>query len=201
MENYNGHHMKNKILILYAHEHHDNSQINRPMVDAVRNMDGITFVDLYREYPDFNIDQIRETERLFEHDIIIFQFPMHWYSTPAILKEYQDKIILAEHAYSPKGKAFVGKYFFCALSTGGTAENFGPGSRNNYSVLEFMRPQEQTMRAAGMTYLSPFVIYGAATVAQDGRLEPHINAWVKLLAKLRDGDFDMDAVHDKPQLN
>ncbi len=179
--------MSNRILILYAHEHHETSQINRPMVDAARDMDGITFVDLYREYPDFKINQEIETKRLFDHDIIIFQFPMHWYSTPAILKEYQDKIILAEHAYSPEGKAFVGKYFFCALSTGGTPENFGPGSRNNYSVLEFLRPQEQTMRAVGMTYLPPYVIYGARFVHEEGRLEPHLKGWVELLEGLRDG--------------
>lgn len=171
------------------------------MTEAIREMDSITFVDLYREYPNLKIDQKVETDRLFDHDIIIFQFPMHWYSTPAILKEYQDRIILAEHAYSPAGKAFVSRFFFCALSTGGTTDNFGPGSRNNYSVLEFLRPQEQTMRAVGMTYLPPFVIYGARFVPEEGRLEPHIKAWVKLLEDLRDDKHDLFDLAARSSLN
>ena len=192
--------MKN-ILILYAHEHPETSQINRPMADAIVDMEGVTFIDLYREYPDCKIDQEAETKRLFDHDIIIFQFPMHWYSTPAILKEYQDRIILAEHAYSPAGKAFVGKTFFCALSTGGTDNDFGPGSRNNYTVLEFLRPQEQTMRAVGMTCLPPFVIYGARFVPEEGRLEPHIKAWGKLREKLRDNKIELDKLESQTSIN
>lgn len=193
--------MNNKILILYAHERHENSSINKPMVEAIDGLNGVTLVDLYREYPDFNIDQKKETQRLFDHDIIIFQFPMHWYSTPSILKEYQDRIILAEHAYSPKGKAFIGKYFFCTLSTGGTEENFGPGSRNNYTVREMLVPIEQTFRAVGMTYLPPFVIYGARTVREQGRLEPHIAGWTKLLEALRDDELNMEQLKELEQLN
>lgn len=179
--------MNNKILILYAHEHHDSCTINKPMVEATTGMGGITLVDLYREYPDFNIDQALEIQRLFDHDIIIFQFPMHWFSTPAILKEYQDRVILAQHAYGPEGKAFVGKYFFCATSTGGAEDTFGTGSRNNYTVADFLRAQEQTMRATGMTCLPPYVIYGAASVIDEDRLKPHVDGWIKLLLEMRDG--------------
>ncbi|HPF45341.1 MAG: NAD(P)H-dependent oxidoreductase [Alphaproteobacteria bacterium] len=177
----------NKILIIYAHEHHDGSTINKAMVDAVRGMDGITFIDLYRLYPDFKIDSDAECARIFDHDVIIFQFPMHWFSTPALIKEYQDKVILSKHAYAPEGKAFIGKYFLCATSTGSGADKFGPGNRNNYTVDEFLRPVEQTMRASGMTVLPHYVIYGAKFAISEGRLEPHIKGWVTLLEKLRDG--------------
>lgn len=164
------------------------------MADAVNNMEGVTFIDLYRLYPDFNIDQNIETQRLFDHDIIIFQFPMHWYSTPAILKEYQDKIILAQHAYAPQGKAFIGKYFFCAVSAGGEVETFSPSGRNNYSVIEFLRPQEQTMRAVGMTCLAPFVIYGAKTAIKENRLTTHIAKWIDLLEELKTGIVSIDQI-------
>lgn len=159
------------------------------MVDAVRDMDGITFVDLYREYPDFKIDSDAEIKRIFDHDIIIFQFPMHWFSTPALLKEYQDKVILAEHAYAPEGKAFTGKYFFCALSTGAPKDKFGKDARNNYTVDEFLRPVEQTMRAAGMEILPHYVIYGARFAENEDRLDPHVKGWRKLLKQVRNNDF------------
>ena len=53
-------------------------------------MEGVTFVDLYAEYPRFEIDVDREQARLLAHDVIVFQNPLFWYSTPAILKEWQD---------------------------------------------------------------------------------------------------------------
>ncbi|MGT2357467.1 NAD(P)H-dependent oxidoreductase [Staphylococcus aureus] len=42
--------------------------------------------DLYREYPDFIINVKREQELVENHDNIIFQFPLYWYSSPSLLK-------------------------------------------------------------------------------------------------------------------
>ena len=75
---------RNRILLLLAHPSLERSEVNRPMADAVRGLDGLTLVDLYAEYPDFQIDIDREQQRLLEHDIIVFQHPLYWYSTPAI---------------------------------------------------------------------------------------------------------------------
>ena len=48
-----------RILILFAHPSLDRSEVNHPMAEAVLDLDDITLVDLYAEYPDFQIDTDR----------------------------------------------------------------------------------------------------------------------------------------------
>ena len=97
-----------RVLLLLAHPSLDRSEVNRPMADAVAGIDGITLVDLYAEYPDFQIDIDREQQRLLEHDVIVFQHPLYWYSTPAILKEWQDLVLEHGFAYGSGGTALQG---------------------------------------------------------------------------------------------
>lgn len=77
---------KNRVLVLFAHPSQHRSEANKPLFEQAKRIDGVTCVDLYAEYPTFKINIDREQKRLLDHDIIIFQFPLYWYSTPAILK-------------------------------------------------------------------------------------------------------------------
>ena len=45
-----------RVLILFAHPALQKSRVNRRLVEAVRDLEGITFHDLYELYPDFHID-------------------------------------------------------------------------------------------------------------------------------------------------
>ena len=56
------------ILVLFAHPAFERSRVNRHLADAVRDLPGITFHDLYEEYPDFEIDVAREQSLLLAHD-------------------------------------------------------------------------------------------------------------------------------------
>lgn len=94
-----------KVLVLFAHPSQELSEVNRPMAEAVRDLDGITLVDLYADYADFQIDIDREQDRLLQHDVIVFQHPLYWYSTPAILKEWQDLVLEHGFACGTKGTA------------------------------------------------------------------------------------------------
>jgi glutathione-regulated potassium-efflux system ancillary protein KefG len=62
--------------------------------------------DLYETYPDFAIDIEAEQEKLLTaHDVIALQFPLYWYSTPALLKEWLDLVWLHGFAYGEDGNA------------------------------------------------------------------------------------------------
>ena len=69
--------MPNKILILFAHPSQHRSEINLPLIQASSSVEDVTVVDLYAEYPDYCIDIEREQQRLREHDIIVFMFPLY----------------------------------------------------------------------------------------------------------------------------
>jgi putative NADPH-quinone reductase len=53
----------------------------------------VTIHQLYAAYPDFRIDVKREQELLSLHDRMILQFPLYWYSTPALLKQWFDVVL------------------------------------------------------------------------------------------------------------
>ena len=79
------------------------SRINNELIKEVKSIEGVTFRDLYDEYPDFLIDIKREQESLLENDIIILQHPFYWYGCPAIVKEWVDLVLEYGFAYGPGG--------------------------------------------------------------------------------------------------
>ncbi|GAA5213352.1 NAD(P)H-dependent oxidoreductase [Corallincola platygyrae] len=184
--------MKQKILLLFAHPSQHRSQANLPLFKAAQNIEGVTCVDLYGEYPDYHIDIDREQQRLLAHDIIVFMFPFYWYSTPALLKEWQDLVLEYGFAYGQGGTALAGKHFMCALTAGGSEKAYRADGYNHFTLGELLQPLEQTANICGMKYLPPFAIFGSRTAATDGRLQEHIQQWTRLLSAISEGRFDME---------
>ena len=192
---------RRRILVLFAHPSPARSEANVPMAAAARELDGVTHVDLYAEYPDFEIDIDREQQRLLAHDVICFQHPLYWYSTPSILKEWQDLVLEHGFAYGTGGTALHGKVFFSACTAGGAAAAYCAAGYNHFSIRELLRPLEQTALLCGMTYLPPFALFGARTAVEEGRIGAHVADWVRLLEALRDGRLDTAAAAGLPHLN
>ncbi len=190
-----------RILVLLAHPSLDRSEVNRPMADAIDAIDGITLIDLYAEYPDLQIDIDREQQRLLEHDVIVFQHPLYWYSTPAILKEWQDLVLEHGFAYGTNGTALHGKIFFNALTAGGIEAAYCAEGYNHFTIRELLHPLEQTALLCGMTYLPPFALFGSRTAVDEGRVEQHIADWTRVLDALSDGRLDIAAARNLPTLN
>jgi putative NADPH-quinone reductase len=189
------------VLVLLAHPSLERSEANAPMVAAARRLDGITLIDLYAEYPAFEIDVEREQQRLVEHHVICFQHPLYWYSTPAILKEWQDLVLEHGFAYGSGGTALQGKLFFAAITAGGAEAAYCAAGYNHFSIRELLRPLEQTALLCGMTYLPPFALFGARTAVEEGRIDTHVADWVRLLSALRDGRLDVARAAPLPRLN
>ncbi len=190
-----------RILLLLAHPSLDRSEVNRPMADAVVDIDGMTVVDLYAEYPDFQIDIDREQQRLLEHDVIVFQHPLYWYSTPAILKEWQDLVLEHGFAYGAKGTALHGKIFFNALTAGGIEAAYCAEGYNHFTIRELLHPLEQTAVLCGMTYLPPFALFGSRSAVEEGRIGRHVADWMLVLKALRDDRLDIATAQNLPTLN
>lgn len=171
------------------------------MAEAIDGLDGVTLIDLYAEYPDFQIDIDREQAQLLSHDVVVFQHPLYWYSTPAILKEWQDLVLEHGFAYGTEGTALHGKIFFNALTAGGLAEAFCDEGYNHFTIRELLRPIEQTAMLCGMTYLPPFTLFGSRTAIEEGRVDRHVADWVRLLEDIRDNRIDIQGAQSLPQLN
>lgn len=199
-ENHSGE-FSRRILVLFAHPSQEHSEVNRPMVDVLANVEGVTVVDLYAEYADFQIDIDREQQRLVEHDVIVFQHPLYWYSTPAILKEWQDLVLEHGFAYGSKETALNGKIFFSSLTAGGLEAAYQAEGYNHFTIRELLRPLEQMASLCHMYYLPPFTIFGSRTAVEEDRVGEHVEDWLRLLRALRDDRIDLAVAQDLPSLN
>lgn len=189
-----------RILILFAHPAFHKSRVNRVLVQAVRSVEGVTVHDLYDAYPDFGIDVAREQELLVAHDVVVFHHPFFWYSTPAILKEWQDLVLQHDWAYGRRGTALRGKILFNVITTGGSEEAYRSEGANRFTVREFLAPIERTASLCGMDFLPPFVAHGAHGMSQE-EMSLHARDYVLLLDAIRKGSFDVETARTVQRLN
>ena len=186
---------KRRILVLFAHPAIGKSLINARLLEAARSVDGVTVNDLYARYPDFMIDVAHEQQLLLTHDVIVFQHPLYWYSSPAILKEWQDLTLEHGFAYGREGQALQGKYLLSAITAGGAEASYRPEGRNSHVITEILSPFEQTAELCGMVWLPPFVTFGALTVSE-AEIETAARKYAALLETLRDDTVPLRRAKD-----
>jgi len=193
--------MSQKVLVLFAHPSQHRSEVNQLLFESAKQINGVTTVDLYAEYPTFNINIDREQQRLVDHDVIIFQFPLYWYSTPAILKEWQDLVLEYSFAYGPDGDALAGKAFFCSLTAGAKAEAYHANGYNHFTIRQLLYPLEQMASLTGMCYLPPFTLFGSRTALEEKRIDGHLESWRDLLRRLVAEKVELDIAASAEKLN
>lgn len=159
---------EHRVLILFAHPALQKSRVNRALADAVRNLPGVTFHDLYERYPEFDVDV-----------------------APALVKEWEDLVLEHGWAYGSTGTALHGKIFAHAVTTGGAADAYRDGGFNRFTVRQLLAPIEQTAFLCGMRYLPPFVVSGTHRMQAD-EVDRHADAYRRMIEALRDDPPDLD---------
>lgn len=192
---------KNRVLVLFAHPSQHRSEANKPLFEQAKCIDGVTCVDLYAEYPTFKINIDREQKRLLDHDIIIFQFPLYWYSTPAILKEWQDLVLEYGFAYGTDGNELEGKKLLCSITAGGKEDAYQTDGYNHFTIRELLHPLEQTAALCGMEYLAPYALFGSRTALEENRITGHVERYKFLLESLVAGNIDYKKAKKAAKLN
>lgn len=118
-------------------------------------------------------DIVAEQEKLLWSDLVIFQFPLWWFSLPAILKGWVDRVMTTGFAYGG-GKFYdqgglAGRKAMLALTTGGPPTMYSETGLNgdldqilfaiNHGILYFV----------GLEVLPPFVAWSVARAGEEGR--------------------------------
>jgi glutathione-regulated potassium-efflux system ancillary protein KefG len=170
------------------------------MAQAVEGMDGIVLRRMYDLYPDYHIDVKAEQDLLRSHDLIVWQHPLYWYSSPSLLKEWIDLVLEHGFAYGREGRALEGKQVMSAISTGGRREAYLPEGRNRYSIRELLAPFEQTVTLCRMEYLPPFVVHGTHLLEEKGILEA-AEWYRKVMTMLRDGAYEREEIFTYEYMN
>jgi len=172
------------ILILLAHPAIHHSRIHAHLTQAAQGIEGVVVHDLYETYPDFFIHKNIEQDLLRQHDLIILQFPMHWYSAPALLHEWRDLVLEFGFAYGKKGNALRGKQLMVCTSTGGKEEAYTEQGEHGYPVHHYLFPYRQLAQRCQMTWLEPFIIQGSFSM-DDSAIPSFEQAYVARLQQLR----------------
>lgn len=178
-----------RVLVLFAHPKLRQSVVQRAMLGAIAGLPDITVRDLYALYPDLLIDARREQDALLEHDLIVLQHPLYWYSSPAIVKEWLDIVLEEGWAYGEGGDRLRGKFLLNALSTGGPQEAYHTQGRNRFPVRSLLAPFDQTAYLCGMGWLEPFVIHAGRRL-DPAALSSRTERYRELLVGLRDERLD-----------
>jgi glutathione-regulated potassium-efflux system ancillary protein KefG len=154
------------VLILFAHPALEKSRVHAQLIKEVNGINGVTFHDLYEAYPDYDINVQQEQALLVKHDIIIWQHPFYWYSSPAIVKQWLDLVLEHGWAYGTNGHKLAGKMIFNAITCGGPREAYSTQGRNRFEIRQLLAPFDQTAHLCGMQYLPPFVVHGTHKIGK-----------------------------------
>jgi glutathione-regulated potassium-efflux system ancillary protein KefF len=179
------------IRLIYAHPYPQRSRANRALVDAVRDLPEVSISSLYDAYPDFSIDVEAEQRALREAHTIVWQHPLYWYSVPALLKLWFDKVLAYGFAYGEGAQALRGKRCQWVVTAGGDHLAFSPRGVHGHAFDAFVPAIAQTARFCGMLWQPPLVVHGAR------RIDPQ-----QLDACARDYRSRLTAfAHDEEQLS
>ncbi|QGQ97709.1 flavodoxin family protein [Paenibacillus psychroresistens] len=156
-----------KTLIIITHPNMEASNWNKSWLEALQKDNKFTIHELYKEYPDENIDVAKEQKLIEEHDRIIFQYPLYWYSTPPLLKKWFDSVLLYGWAYGPDGSKTAGKELGVAISTYGTEDSYQANGFNRFTLEEILRPIEALAHFISAAYLPHFSLSDTSNVTNE----------------------------------
>jgi NAD(P)H dehydrogenase (quinone) len=167
-------------------------------------------------------DVLAEQEKLLWADMIIFQFPLWWYTMPAILKGWVDRVFtyhfaygVGEHSDVKYGERFgegtlAGRRALLSVTAGGPESHYA-GRGINGPIDDLLFPiQHGILYYPGIEVLPPFVLYG--TDRTTGEDFPDIaKAWEQRLLTLEStepiafrrqnfGDYEVPSLHLKEGL-
>ncbi|WP_248798270.1 NAD(P)H-dependent oxidoreductase [Pseudomonas sp. MWU13-2105] len=114
-----------------------------------------------------------ELDKLLWADLLILNFPIYWFSVPAILKGWIDRVLVSGVCYG--GKRFydqgglAGKQALVTVTLGGREHMFGEGAIHG-PLEDMLRPLLRgTLAYVGLDVLPPFVAWHVPYISAEAR--------------------------------
>ncbi|MFI6943298.1 NAD(P)H-dependent oxidoreductase [Streptomyces sp. NPDC050418] len=145
-------------------------------------------------------DDVRaEQEKLLWADTVILQFPLWWYSMPAILKGWVDRVFtyrfaygVGEHSDVKYGERYgegtlAGRRALLSVTVGGPEAHYGPRGING-PIEDLLFPiQHGILFYPGIESVEPFVVHGADRMSED-TFADIAKAWRERLLTLEEAE-------------
>jgi NAD(P)H dehydrogenase (quinone) len=113
-------------------------------------------------------------DRLLAADLLVLSFPMWWFSLPAILKGWVDRVFVMGGVFGGDyglfgDAALAGKQAMLLLTTGGPSESFRPGGAFGPMDDFLFHIHRGMLEFVGYQALDPVVTYGPAHMTDQER--------------------------------
>lgn len=115
----------------------------------------------------------QELDKLLWADLLILNFPIYWFSAPAMLKGWIDRVLVSGICYG--GKRFYdqgglrGKQALVTVTLGGREHMFGEGAIHG-PLEDMLRPiLRGTLAYVGLEVLPPFVAWHVPYISAEAR--------------------------------
>ncbi|WP_030176136.1 NAD(P)H-dependent oxidoreductase [Streptomyces sp. NRRL S-813] len=113
-------------------------------------------------------------DRLLAADLLVLSFPMWWFSLPAILKGWIDRVFVMGGVFGGDhglfdDAALAGKRAMLLLTTGGSSESFRPGGALGPMNEFLFHIHRGMLEFVGYQVLDPVVTYGPAHMTDQER--------------------------------
>ena|SRR3990167_4365742 len=175
------------VIVVFAHPYPDRSRAGRGLLEAVRDVPGVSVRSLYTLYPDFAIDVEAEQAALLAASAVVWQCPFYWYGAPAMLHLWFEKVLAHGWAYGTGGDAVRHKRALWVTTTGAPVSAYAPGQMHGHPFEVFVPPLEQTARFCGMLWEPPMVVHGAHRISA-AELGEHAAAYRARVVALTEAD-------------
>ncbi|XP_053175984.1 NAD(P)H dehydrogenase [quinone] 1-like [Scomber japonicus] len=125
-------------------------------------------------------DITEEQRKLTEADLIIFQFPMYWFTVPAIVKGWFDRVLTLGFAYSQEKRytegIFKDKKAMLSFTTGSHESMFSANGINGDMNVTLWPLQNGILHYCGFQVLAPQIFWAPSHIPSEAR-STMLEAW------------------------
>lgn len=158
-----------KTLVVIGHPDVATSSTQGFFKHVAKQEAGVTWYPLVAPF-----DRGAERALLWAADRIIFEFPLYWYSVPAVMKAWLDEVF-DDDLLGTTGDRLAGKELGLVVNTGRALKDFAPGQGQSFTLAELLRPLQALANETKMTYLTPLVVGQFAYLTERERQELLVN--------------------------
>lgn len=131
-----------KTLVIVTHPDIEHSIVNKHWINELKKYpDRFTVHELYKKYSIGKIDVNKEHQLIEAHQNLILQFPIFNFSSPPLLKQWLDDVLIYGWAYGREnGDKLKGKKIALAVSAGIQKKDYQLEGRYHFTMEEILTP-------------------------------------------------------------
>ncbi|CAL8236297.1 unnamed protein product [Arctogadus glacialis] len=146
------------------------------IVGEVKNQDHFRYAEetkLAWEEGKLSEDIVEEQRKLTQADLVIFQFPMYWFSVPGIMKGWIDRVLTSGYAFTQEKRysqgIFKDKKAMLSFTTGSNESMFSANGINGDMNVTLWPLQNGILHYCGFQVLAPQIFWAPSHVEAEAR--------------------------------